>query len=143
MLKKFNFQYLLSYLGLFPFFFIIIDKYFFKQIKEEIVINFIIYYCIMIFVFIGSTNWNLEAKIKNHIIFYGFLPSLLSVIIITLNLYSFSYLVLILSLVCLMTAQLIIDYFLIYAYQENKIVFYRLRLPLTLIIMLSIALIIV
>ena len=83
---KFNIQYLFSYLGLFPFIVIIINKYFLFQIKEETSDNFIIYYTIIILVFVGSTNWNLSSKIKNHIVLYGFLPSLFALIIIVLNL---------------------------------------------------------
>ena len=82
---KLNFQYLFSYLGLIPFFIIIIDKYFFFQIKQEIIIDFIIYYTVLIFVFIGSTNWNFENNVKNYFVIYGFLPSLFGVIIIILN----------------------------------------------------------
>ena len=87
MFYKLNLQYIISYLGLIPYFLILLDKYLFLQIEEEIVVNFIIYYTLIIIVFIGSINWNLEKNIPNHLIFYGFLPSFFAVIIIILNLY--------------------------------------------------------
>ena len=62
MTKNLNLQYLLSYFGLIPYFFIIIDKYFFFQIKEEIIKDFLIYYTLLILVFIGSINWNLKIE---------------------------------------------------------------------------------
>ena len=95
MIKKIDLQYLLSYLGLIPFILIILDKYFFSQLKEEIIINFLIYYTLLIIVFIGSINWSFENKVKNLIIIYGFLPSFFSTFIIILNLYKFNSYILI------------------------------------------------
>ncbi len=134
MFKKLNLQFILSYFGLLPFFFIILNKYFFFQINEEIILNFSIYYALFIFIFIGSINWNLENKPNNIIIFYGFLPSLISVVLLILNLYEFNPKILIFSLVCLFIIQLISDYMLLYSKVKNKHSFYYLRLPLTLII---------
>ena len=139
---KLNFQYLFSYLGLIPFFIIIIDKYFFFQIKQEIIIDFIIYYTVLIFVFIGSTNWNFENNVKNYFVIYGFLPSLFGVIIIILNLYDFDQLNLALILIFFLLLQLIFDYFFLYYSRINKNPFYFLRLPLTLIIVTFIGIII-
>ena len=82
MSQKLNIQYLISYLGLIPYIFIVINKYFFFQIKEQITIDFLIYYTLIIIVFIGSINWNLNIKIKNYIIILGFLPSVFAVFII-------------------------------------------------------------
>ncbi len=132
MYLKLNSQYFFSYFGLAPFFIIIIDKYLFFKIEEEIIINFLIYYTLLIFVFIGSINWNFESRIKNYIVMYGFLPSLFSTIIILLNLYNFNKFYLFLLIATLLLIQLLVDYLLIYSYKRNKNIFYYLRLPLTL-----------
>ncbi len=137
--QKFNIQFLISYLGLVPYFFLIIDKYFFFQIKEDFFDNFLIYYTLIIFVFIGSTNWNLDVKIKYHIAVYGFIPSLISIVIIILNLLEFNTFITILLLIFLICSQLIFDYFLIYSHRNNKKPYYFLRLPLTIIIVIILA----
>ena len=141
-LKKINFQYLLSYSGIIPFIFIIIDKYFFFQINEDISINFIIYYLLIIIVFIGSINWNFEKKVENHIIIYGFLPSILSLFIIIMNLYDYDNLNLILLIIIFLLLQLVFDYVLIFSKSVNKNYFYLLRLPLTFLIIISLIFII-
>ena len=139
---KINLQYLFSYLGLIPYFIILVDKYFFLQFVEEIILNFSIYYTLIILVFIGSINWDLEKKIQNHLIVYGFLPSIFSVIIIILNLYGYNTKVLIVILIIFLVIQLIFDYFLIFSNFINKNAFYFLRLPLTLLISLSLIILI-
>ena len=90
MFYKINLQYCISYLGIMPYCFILIDRYIFFEIEKEISTNFILYYTLIISVFIGSINWNLLKKISNTLIVYGFLPSFFSIIIIILNLYSFN-----------------------------------------------------
>ena len=132
---KINFQYLFSYLGIVPFVLIIIDKFFFLLINADIYKNFVIYYTTLIIVFIGSINWNLKEKIKTFIVFYGFIPSFFSSIIIILNLYNYSFEILYLLLITILLLQLICDYFIIYS--KNKNAFYFLRLPLTLGIAIS------
>ncbi len=139
---KINLQYLFSYLGLIPYFIILVDKYFFLQFVEEIILNFSIYYTLIILVFIGSINWDLQKKIQNHLIVYGFLPSIFSVIIIILNLYGYNTKVLIVILIIFLVIQLIFDYFLIFSNFINKNAFYFLRLPLTLLISLSLIILI-
>tara|TARA_B100000575_G_scaffold292316_1_gene300329 strand:- start:361 stop:792 length:432 start_codon:yes stop_codon:yes gene_type:complete len=131
MYQKFNIQYVISYLGLTPYLFLIIDKYFFFQIKEHFLENFLIYYTLIIFVFIGSINWNLNVKVKNYIAVYGSLPSFISVIIIILNLLEFSTFLSIFLIIFFISFQLILDYFLIYSETKNKKPYYFLRLPLT------------
>jgi len=143
MLKKINYQFLISYFGLIPYFFIIIDKYFFFKVTEDVIYNFIIYYSIIILTFIGSINWNFNAKIKNFIIIYGFLPSLLGVIIIVLNLYQFNRTLLIYVLAVFFLLQLVFDYLIIHSPSKSIRIFYLLRLPLTLGIILMLILTII
>ena len=135
MFYKINLQYIISYLGLIPYSLIFLDKYFF-YIDEEIIFNFIVYYTLTIIVFIGSEKWNLQKKIPNHLIVYGFLPSLFAILIIILNLYSYDISKLFLYLAIFLMTQLIFDYILIYAKSAKKYAFYYVRLPLTLIITL-------
>ena len=66
MFKKINLQFLISYLGIFPFLIILLDKFFLQYFKSNIVNDFSVLYSIIIFVFIGAINWNLKKKF--HII---------------------------------------------------------------------------
>ena len=137
MIKKINFQFLLSYLGLFPFLIILSDKFFFKYLEYNIVNDFSIFYSIIIFVFIGAINWNLKKNISILTILIGFMPSLASVLIILMFLYSYEV---INYLIILFIIQLILDNF-IYIEQNSRYVFYQLRIPLTFIVILYLILI--
>ena len=137
MFKKINFQFLLSYLGLFPFLVILFDKFFFKLLDYNIVNDFSIFYSIIIFVFIGAINWNLKKNVSILIVLVGFVPSLVSVLIILMVLYSYEV---INYLIILFIIQLIFDNF-IYTEQKSRIIFYQLRIPLTFIIILYLILI--
>ena len=132
MIKKINFQFLLSYLALFPFLIILLDKFFFKFLEYNIVNDFSIFYSIIIFVFIGAVNWNLKKNISNLNIFIGFMPSLASILIIVMFLYSYEV---INYLIVFFVIQLILDSF-IYRQKNDRIVFYQLRIPLTFTILL-------
>ena len=137
MLKKINFQFLLSYLGLFPFLVILFDKFFFKLLDYNIVNDFSIFYSIIIFVFIGAINWNLKKNISILIVLLGFIPSLVSVLIILMFLYSYEV---INYLIILFIIQLIFDSF-IFIEKNSRIIFYQLRIPLTFIVILYLILI--
>ena len=142
MLPKVNYQYFISYLGLVPFIFIIINKYFLFTINEDISRQFIFHYSIIILVFIGATNWNLSKKISSLITIYGFLPSLFAVVMIILNLFNFTFNYLILSITIFFCVQLLIDYLIIYRSTQEKKPFISLRFPLTLLITICLILII-
>ncbi len=141
MFPKLNLQYLISYLGLAPFIFIILNKYYFFQINYEVSQSFTIYYCIIILVFIGAINWNLHEKINNFLVIYGFIPSFFSLFIIILNLYNFKFDILILTIVLFLYVQLICDYFFLYLKKKNKYPLIFLRLPLTIMITISLLII--
>tara|TARA_B100001540_G_C15489165_1_gene498291 strand:+ start:52 stop:474 length:423 start_codon:yes stop_codon:yes gene_type:complete len=136
-MNKLNLQYTISYLGLIPYFIILVNKYLLLQIEEEITFNFVVYYTLVICVFIGSTNWNLEKNISNLLVIYGFLPSIFAVIMIILNLYTYDIAKLFLLLIIFLTAQLLCDYILIFSKLKNQKPFYFLRLPLTILIILT------
>ena len=137
MLKKINFQFVLSYLGLFPFLVILLDYFFFKIINSNIVRDFFIFYSLIIFVFIGAVNWNLKKNITLLIVLIGFMPSFASVLIIVMFLYSYDV---INYLIILFIVQLILDNF-IYREKNDRPIFYRLRTPLTFIVILCLILI--
>ena len=132
--KKINFQFLISYLGLIPYVLTFLDKYYFLIVKEEDLLNFVIYYSLIIIVFIGSINWNLKNNPPTHIVVYGFLPSLFAVIIIILSLLSINILIIFILLILLLLTQLFFDYIILFANEINKQAFYYLRLPLTVLI---------
>lgn len=141
MFPKLNLQYLISYLGLAPFIIIILNKYYFFQINYEVSQSFTIYYCIIILVFIGAINWNLHEKINNFLVIYGFIPSFFSLFIIILNLYNFKFDNLILTIILFFYLQLICDFFFLYSKKKNKYPFIFLRLPLTIMITISLLII--
>ena len=137
MFKKINFQFVLSYLGLFPFLFILFDYFFFKILDSNIVKDFFIFYSLIIFVFIGAVNWNLKKNISLIIVLIGFMPSFASALIILMFLYSYkvtNYLII------LFIIQLILDNF-IYRENNDKPIFYKLRIPLTFTIVVCLILI--
>ena len=133
MIQKINLQFLLSYLGLFPFLIILLDNFFFKTLNFNIVKDFLIFYSIIIFVFIGAVNWNLKKNIPLIIVFVGFMPSLASVLILIMFL---NYYEVINYIIIIFIIQLIGDGF-IYREKKNRYIFFQLRVPLTLIIILS------
>ena len=134
MFKKINIQFLFSYFGLIPYAVVFLDKYFFFIIKEDVLFNFTTYYSLIIIVFIGSINWNLKENPPTHVVVYGFLPSLFSVIIIILNLYNTNTFIIFILIVLLLLTQLFFDYIILFSNELNKRVFYFLRLPLTILI---------
>ena len=137
MFKKINFQFVLSYLGLFPFLVILLDYFFFKILDSKIIKDFFIFYSLIIFVFIGAVNWNLKKNISLIILFIGFMPSFASVLIIIMFLYSYEV---INYLIILFIIQLILDNF-IYKEKNYRSIFYKLRLPLTITILVCLILI--
>jgi hypothetical protein len=133
MFKKINLQFVFSYLGLLPFLIILLDNFFFRILNTNIVKDFLIFYSIIIFVFIGAINWNLKKNISFIVVLIGFMPSFSSVLIIIMFLNSYE---IINYLIVLFIIQLISDGY-IYRKKNNKFVFYKLRIPLTLIIIFS------
>ena len=109
MFKNINSQFIISYLGFLPFLIIIIDRFFVNYFSENIVDDFIIFYALIIFVFIGAINWNLKKRISNTLVVIGFIPSFLSVFIILMFLNSLNVsLIIIIALIF----QLLLDYFI-------------------------------
>ena len=141
MIKKVNLQYLLSYLGIFPIVIIVFDDLFFKKIPISISSEFLIYYILIIFVFIGAMNWNLKKELSTLIICYGFSPSLIAFFLITLNLSILNKNIILITIIFFLVLQLVLDFIIIY--KENKKPFFLLRFPLTILICSSIVIILV
>ena len=114
MTRYLNFKYILSYLGVVPLLIIIIDNLFINNISKIIELDFIIFYLLIIFVFIGASNWDLNKSVSNHLVIYGFLPSLFASFVIIFNLYLFNKSYIIILVLLLIWFQLISDYFIIY-----------------------------
>ena len=134
--KKINFQFLISYLGLIPYVLTFLDKYYFLIVEEEVLLNFVTYYSLIIIVFIGSINWNLKNNPPTHIVVYGFLPSLFAVIIIILSLLNINLIIIFILIILLLLTQLFFDYIILFANETNKQAFNYLRLPLTVLIII-------
>ena len=137
MFSRINFQFLISYLGVVPFLIILFDKFFLFQLESNITKDFIIFYSLIIFVFIGALHWDFKNKLPPKLIFLGFTPSLLTIFIILLFLYSYE--VLFFIIICYLI-QLIADKF-IYKEKTERMAYYKIRVPLTLLIVLSLLLI--
>jgi len=56
MFNRINLQFLISYSGLIPFVVILFDKFFLFQLEPNIIKDFVIFYLLIIFVFIGAIN---------------------------------------------------------------------------------------
>lgn len=130
---NFLIQCLISYLGLLPYFYLLIDLYFIEMLSPEIIYDIMLYNTLIIFTFIGAINWDFK---KNNIIYtiYGFIPSLIAFFIMVLNVLNYEKYFLFSAIIIFLLLQLFIDYLL---YLNNKIsssVIYYLRIPVTLIL---------
>ena len=128
---NFLIQCLISYLGLLPYFYLLIDLYFIEMLSPEIIYDIMLYNTLIIFTFIGAINWDFK---KNNIIYtiYGFMPSLIAFFIMVLNVLNYEKYFLFSAIIIFLLLQLFIDYLL---YLNNKIsssVIYYLRIPVTL-----------
>ena len=137
-LKRFNIKVFISYLGIFPFVFSLLDLYLLNIFSVIFLKNFLIFYILIIFSFIGAMRWSFDENVSILKILYGFFPSLISTILVFFNLLdinkSFIYLVIIFFL----TLQLICDFLYITTVQEKKY-FFNARLPITIIILFNLS----
>ena len=128
---NFLIQCLISYLGLLPYFYLLIDLYFMEMLSPEIIYDIMLYNALIIFTFIGAINWDFK---KNNIIYtiYGFIPSLIAFFIMVLNVLNYEKYFLFSAIIIFLLLQLFIDYLL---YLNNKIsssIIHYLRIPVTL-----------
>ena len=125
-----NIKYIVSYLGLVPFFFLIIDGYFLGMLDKNFITTISITMACIIFTFIGAYNWDFK-KDDMLLEIYGFIPSLLSMIILILNIFKFNPNNLILFLIVFLLMQLLIDFYRTLKLSFPMRYFLKLRLPVT------------
>lgn len=125
-----NVKYLVSYLGLLPFLCLIIDGYYLEILDVNFIWDLSLLMSCIIFTFIGAYNWNFVID-RPWLEFYGFLPSLISMIILTLSLLGISKIILLMIVIVFLVTQLIFDLIL----SLNDIFpiryFVTLRIPVT------------
>ena len=125
-----NVKYLVSYLGLLPFLCLIIDGYYLEILDVNFIWDLSLLMSCIIFTFIGAYNWDFVID-QPWIEFYGFLPSLISMIILTLSLLGISKIILLMVVIVFLVTQLIFDLIL----SLNDIFpiryFVTLRIPVT------------
>jgi len=137
MIKNINLQFLISYLGIVPFLIAIADKFFFQYLNPSIVDDFTIIYSLIIFVFIGAINWDLKKRMPVKLVIIGFLPSLIAVVLLCMHLMLYEVDLIVITFLIL---QFLIDN---YFYKEKfeREVYFKLRLPLTICIVVSLTII--
>ena len=137
MIKNINLQFLISYLGLVPFLIAIADKFFFDYLNTTIVEDFIIIYSLIIFVFIGSINWDLKKIMPVKLVIIGFLPSLIAVILLCMHLMLYEIGLIVITFMIL---QFLVDNYF-YKETSERDVYFKLRLPLTICVVVSLVII--
>jgi uncharacterized membrane protein YdcZ (DUF606 family) len=125
-----NVKYLVSYLGLLPFLCLIIDGYYLEILDVNFIWDLSLLMSCIIFTFIGAYNWNFVID-RPWLEFYGFMPSLISMVILTLSLLGISKIILLMVVIVFLVTQLIFDLIL----SLNDIFpiryFVTLRIPVT------------
>ena len=124
-----NVKYLVSYSGLIPFFYLILDGYFFEILDINFILDISIMMACIIFTFIGAYNWNFY---QNNLLleFYGFLPSLISMIVLLFNFLNFEKSMLIYALIIAFIIQLVIDLYITLIDLFPLKYFIKLRIPI-------------
>ena len=126
----------IAYIGIIPALTVIFDLHFIGTLNEEIIRNFMIYYTIIIFTFIGAMLWDINLNGSILITLYGTIPSLISFVLIVMNLIGFNYITIIQILITSLLLQLFFDSFV---YLKSNVVglrdfYYFVRFPVTLIL---------
>ena len=125
-----NVKYLVSYLGLLPFLCLIIDGYYLEILDVNFIWDLSLLMSCIIFTFIGAYNWNFVID-RPWLEFYGFLPSLISMIILTLSLLGISKIILLMIVIVFLITQLIFDLILSLNDMFPIRYFVTLRIPVT------------
>ena len=126
----------IAYTGLIPALTVIFDLHFIGTLNEEIIRNFMIYYTIIIFTFIGAMIWDIDVNGSMLITLYGTIPSLISFVLIVMNLIGFNYITIVQILIASLLLQLFFDSFV---YLKSNVAglrdfYYFVRFPVTLIL---------
>ena len=126
----------IAYIGIIPALTVILDLHFIGTLNEEIIRDFMIYYTIIIFTFIGAMIWDININGSILITLYGTIPSLISFVLIVMNLIGFNYIIIIQILITSLLLQLFFDSFV---YLKSNVAglrdfYYFVRFPVTLIL---------
>ena len=126
----------IAYIGIIPALTVILDLHFIGTLNEEIIRDFMIYYTIIIFTFIGAMIWDININGSILITLYGTIPSLISFVLIVMNLIGFNYITIVQILIASLLLQLFFDSFV---YLKSNVVglrdfYYFVRFPVTLIL---------
>ena len=126
----------IAYIGLIPALTVIFDLHFIGTLNEEIIRNFMIYYTIIIFTFIGAMIWDININGSILITLYGTIPSLISFVLIVMNLIGFNYIIIVQILIASLLLQLFFDSFV---YLKSNVAglrdfYFFVRFPVTLIL---------
>lgn len=125
-----NVKYLVSYLGLLPFLCLIIDGYYFEILDVNFIWDLSLLMSCIIFTFIGAYNWNFVID-RPWLEFYGFMPSLISMVILTLSLLGISKIILLIVVIVFLVTQLFFDLILSLKDIFPMRYFMTLRIPVT------------
>ena len=125
-----NVKYLVSYLGLLPFLCLIIDGYYFEILDVNFIWDLSLLMGCIIFTFIGAYNWNFVID-RPWLEFYGFMPSLISMVILTLSLLGISKIILLIVVIVFLVTQLFFDLILSLKDIFPMRYFMTLRVPVT------------
>lgn len=125
-----NVKYLVSYLGLLPFLCLIIDGYYLEILDVNFIWNLSLLMSCIIFTFIGAYNWNFVID-RPWLEFYGFMPSLISMVILTLSLLGISKIILLMVVIVFLVTQLFFDLILSLKDIFPMRYFMTLRIPVT------------
>ena len=126
----------IAYIGIIPALTVILDLHFIGTLNEEIIRDFMIYYTIIIFTFIGAMIWDINVNGSILITLYGTIPSLISFVLIVMNLIGFNYITIVQILIASLLLQLFFDSFV---YLKSNVAglrdfYYFVRFPVTLIL---------
>ena len=126
----------IAYIGIIPALTVILDLHFIGTLNEEIIRDFMIYYTIIIFTFIGAMIWDININGSILITLYGTIPSLISFVLIVMNLIGFNYITIVQILIASLLLQLFFDSFV---YLNSNVAalrdfYYFVRFPVTLIL---------
>jgi uncharacterized membrane protein YdcZ (DUF606 family) len=125
-----NVKYLVSYLGLLPFLCLIIDGYYLEILDVNFIWDLSLLMSCIIFTFIGAYNWNFVID-HPWLEFYGFMPSLISMVILTLSLLGISKIILLMVVIVFLVTQLFFDLILSLKDKFPMRYFMTLRIPVT------------
>tara|TARA_E500000075_G_scaffold14497_1_gene11115 strand:- start:1284 stop:1706 length:423 start_codon:yes stop_codon:yes gene_type:complete len=125
-----NVKYSVSYLGLIPFLYLIIDGYFLGILEINFIWDLSLLMSCIIFTFIGAYNWDFKVD-HPWLEFYGFLPSFISMVILTLSLLGISKIILLMTVIVFLVTQLFFDLILSMKDIFPMRYFMTLRIPVT------------